>query len=315
MLTNLRPWPLLMLVTFALGCQPPAPAPPKPQDKNAGKGDPARARTLAEAPAKKPQPDKAGAAEEPGSDSQESPVKASTASEKHAAPDKADPAEPDGQPEEPAAKPDETQAAGTKVLLGTPELTAGIPGDGALSLKDIEGWLADTTNHETLQVELPLGLSAGIGQIKGLKQNPLTKAKIELGRQLYFDFRLSADEKVSCASCHDPEQGYASHTRFGVGIRGLLGGRNSPVSYNRILSDKQFWDGRADSLEDQAIGPIANAIEMGNTHDACVECLKGVKGYRVEFEKIFGKLDIQTVGMALASFERAIVTGPAPFDY
>ena len=202
-----------------------------------------------------------------------------------------------------------------RVLLGTPELTAGIPGSGALTLTDIQKWLTNPTVHEILEVELPLGLAAGAGQITGLDKNPLTHAKIELGRQLYFDTRLSADESVSCASCHDPDEGYTRHSRFGIGIRQLAGGRNSPVSYNRILSASQFWDGRADSLEDQAVGPIANAIEMGNTHEACVACLKRVPGYRAQFEKIFGKLDIHTVGMALASFERAIVTGPSPFDY
>jgi len=214
-----------------------------------------------------------------------------------------------------AAQDSQLKKSTNKVLLGSPELTAGIPGRGPVTTAELDKWLADSRNHEVLEVQLPLGLAAGAGQITGLDKNPLTRAKIELGRQLYFDKRLSADESVSCASCHDPAEGYTRHTRFGIGIRQIAGGRNSPVSYNRILSGAQFWDGRADSLEDQAIGPIANAIEMGNTHDACVACLKRVKGYRVQFEKIFGKLDIHSVGMALASFERTIVSGPSPFDY
>ncbi len=210
----------------------------------------------------------------------------------------------------------ETPAApSSKILLGPPELTAGIPGEGPLTVAEIEIWLGDPRNHEPLDFELPLGLSAGASQVQGVDKNPLTRAKIELGRQLYFDPRLSVDATVSCSSCHDPDEGYAKHTQFGVGIRGQMGGRNSPVSYNRILSAAQFWDGRADSLEAQAVGPIANPIEMGNTHDACVECLKGIPGYKLQIEKIFGKLDIQAVGEALASFERAIVTGPSPFDY
>lgn len=204
---------------------------------------------------------------------------------------------------------------GSKVLLGTPELTAGIPGEGTLTKSEILAWLDDPRNHEPLDFDLPLGLAAGRQQVKGVDENPLTRAKIELGRQLYFDPRLSADEKISCATCHSPESGFAAHTQFGVGIKGQQGGRNSPVSYNRILSDAQFWDGRAASLEEQAVGPIQNPIEMGNTHEACVACLKGIEGYRLQFEKIFGELTIQTVGKAIASFERAIVTGPAPFDY
>src|SRR5262249_51179930 len=135
------------------------------------------------------------------------------------------------------------------------------------------------------------------------------------GRQLYFDPRLSSDVKISCASCHDPDEGYAKQTQFGVGICGQQGGRNSPVSYNRILSANQFWDGRADSLADHAIEPIANPIAMGHTHDACVECVKAVPGYKMQTDKIFGRHDIKAVGEALASFERAIVTGPTPFDY
>jgi cytochrome c peroxidase len=204
---------------------------------------------------------------------------------------------------------------GGKVLLGSPELTAGIPGKGPLTLKQIEAWLADDSKHQPLDFELPLGLSAGAGQVKGVDENPLTLAKIELGRQLYFDPRLSADTGISCASCHHPDEGYTRHTRFGVGINKLEGNRNSPISYNRILSDLQFWDGRAASLEEQALGPIANPIEMGSTHDACVECLKGIPGYKLQFEKVFGALTAEAVGQALATFERVIVTGPTPFDY
>lgn len=202
-----------------------------------------------------------------------------------------------------------------KVVLGSPELTAGIPGGGDLEVDEIKKWLADPKNHETLDVELPLGLSAGNRDIQGLKDNPLTRAKIELGRQLYFDTRLSIDQTVSCSSCHDPAEDFAAHTQFGIGVKKQQGGRNSPVSYNRILSTKQFWDGRADSLEDQALGPIANPIEMGHTHEACVSCLKEVEGYRLQFEKIFGALSIENVGKAIASFERAIVSGPSPYDY
>lgn len=214
--------------------------------------------------------------------------------------------------EEPLA---ETEPASSKVLLGSPELTAGIPGDGPLTEEQIAAWLDDSKNHEELEIELPLGLHAGLAQVKGLDENPLTRAKIELGRQLYFDKRLSSDFTISCADCHHPDEGYTRHTQFGIGVGGQTGDRNSPVSYNRILSDAQFWDGRAESLEEQAVGPIANPIEMANDHDACVECLQGIPGYAQQFDKIFGELTIDTVGQAIASFERAIVTGPTPFDY
>lgn len=203
------------------------------------------------------------------------------------------------------------------VQLGQDELTLGIPGVGPLTQEELQDWLADEKNHEVLNVSLPLGLNLGEKQMKGLQENPLTRAKIELGRQLYFDPRLSADSTISCATCHHPDEGFSRHTKFGVGIEGLKGGRNSPVSYNRILSDLQFWDGRAASLEDQAVGPIANPIEMGNTHEACVGRLDEIPGYRLQFQKIFpdGGVTIDNVGKAIAAFERAIVTGPSPYDY
>ena len=194
-------------------------------------------------------------------------------------------------------------------------LTAGIPGEGDLSTDEIRAWLDDAANHVELKVELPMGLRLAAGQEKGLGANPLTRAKIELGRQLYFDTRLSADNTISCATCHHPDTGWTAHTPTGVGIRDQVGGRNSPVAYNRILSDLQFWDGRAESLEAQAVGPIENPIEMGNTHDACVETLRGIEGYRLQFESVFEGVSIDAVGQALAAFERVIVTGPSPFDY
>jgi cytochrome c peroxidase len=206
-------------------------------------------------------------------------------------------------------------AAREKVTLGDPALTAGVPGTGPITVEQIDRWLADPKNFVTLDPVLPLGLSQGEKQITGLEANPLTRAKIELGRQLYFDKRLSADATVSCASCHDPSMGYTAHTQTGVGIRGQKGGRNSPVSFNRILSGKQFWDGRVDSLEAQAVGPIANPIEMGFTHEGVVQRLAGLPVYKKQFDKIFGELTIDRVGQAIAAFERAIVTGPAPYDH
>ncbi len=150
-----------------------------------------------------------------------------------------------------------------------------------------------------------------------MEANPLTRAKIELGRQLYFDPRLSADGTISCASCHDPDQGYTTHTQFGVGIHAQTGNRNAPVSYNRILSGAQFWDGRAESLEAQAAGPIANPLEMGNSHDNVVATMQRIAGYRTQFDQIFpGQgIRIETITQAIAAFERAIVTHPAPYDH
>jgi len=204
-----------------------------------------------------------------------------------------------------------------QVQLGDPRLTSGIPGEGPLTEVQIEAWTTDADNHTPLQFTLPLGLAAGKGAVRGLENNPLTRAKIELGRQLFFDKRLSSDHTISCASCHKPTHGYAAETRFGVGVDGQQGDVNSPVAYNRILSDLQFWDGRASSLEEQAKGPIANPIEMGNTHEKAVATVKGIDGYRRQFDAIYPQqgINIDTLAQSIASFERALVTAPTPYDY
>jgi len=214
-----------------------------------------------------------------------------------------------------AAVLDGSAMAAEVVQLGDPSLTAGVPGAGPITLEQIDTWLADPKNHIELMPELPLGLATGANQITGIDTNPLTRAKIELGRQLYFDTRLSKDSTVSCASCHNPAEGYAAHTQFGVGVNGQEGGRNSPVSYNRILSGPQFWDGRVDSLEAQAVGPIANPIEMGFTHEGVVARLAEIPVYKRQFDAIFGEVTIDRVGQAIATFERSIVTAPSPWDY
>ncbi|MCE3016603.1 MAG: cytochrome-c peroxidase [Pirellula sp.] len=205
--------------------------------------------------------------------------------------------------------------AADAIQLGKAEITKGIPGGSKLSVADIKRFLDEPANHKPLSPVLPDNLKAGSSAVFVPEDNPLTLAKIELGRQLYFDKRLSVDNTVSCADCHSPATGYGANTQFGVGVRGQLGGRNSPVSFNRILSKGQFWDGRAGTLEAQAVGPIANPIEMGNTHASVVKFVTANSGYRMQFEKVFGRApNIDDIGKAIASFERAIVTGPSPYD-
>ena len=206
-------------------------------------------------------------------------------------------------------------SAAEVVKLGSDALTQGIPGKGNLSIEEIKTFLGNPKNHEPLNVQLPDALKAGASALFIPEDNPMTLAKIELGRQLYFDRRLSVDNTVSCADCHHPTTGYGANTRFGVGVRKQEGNRNSPVSFNRILSKAQFWDGRAGTLEDQAVGPIANPIEMGHTHDACIGSLGKIEGYRIQFEKVFGRApNIDDVGRAIATFERALVTEASPYD-
>lgn len=145
--------------------------------------------------------------------------------------------------------------------------------------------------------------------------NPQTDAKIRLGAQLYFDPRLSADNTISCATCHAPQTGWANHGATDTGIRGQVGGRNSGTILDSAWMRVQFWDGRAASLEEQALGPIHNPIEMGETLENVVRKLNVIPGYREQFQTVFGT-DVNEAGIAkaIASFERSVVSGPSPYD-
>jgi cytochrome c peroxidase len=159
-------------------------------------------------------------------------------------------------------------------------------------------------------------IPAGLPPLVWPDGNPYSVEKAELGRYLYFDRRLSADGTVSCASCHDPQRGFTDGAATSTGIRGQKGNRSAPTIFNRAYSLAQFWDGRAGSLEDQAKGPMANPIEMGNSHTAIVATLQAIAGYQPMFAKAFGTpgIDIDRTSMAIACFERTIFSGKAPYD-
>lgn len=161
-------------------------------------------------------------------------------------------------------------------------------------------------------IRVPLGLLP----IQWPADNPYSKEKAELGRLLYFDKRLSADNSVSCASCHHPKFAFADGQAVSTGIKGQKGGRSAPTVFNRAYSLAQFWDGRAATLEDQAKGPMANPIEMGFTHEALVGRLKEAPGYRARFKTVFGTEDftIDHVAKAIATYERTVLSGNSAYD-
>lgn len=141
------------------------------------------------------------------------------------------------------------------------------------------------------------------------------KAKIELGKQLYFDGRLSKNNAISCAFCHLPTAGFADPKQVSIGVGGKRGGRQAPTVYNTAFNPVQFWDGRAGSLEEQAIGPIENPVEMAETHDNVVAKLSKIKGYREQFRNVFGtEVNLQGIANAIAAFERTILSTNSPFD-
>jgi cytochrome c peroxidase len=161
----------------------------------------------------------------------------------------------------------------------------------------------------------PLKLPLGLKPVPVPADNPLTPEKVELGKQLYFDPRLSCDDTVSCASCHDPKKGWSNGTPFATGVRSQVGGRSAPTIINAAYSELQFWDGRALRLEGQALGPIQNPIEMDHKLDDCVAKLNKIPGYKQQFQKVFGTdVTSENISKAIASFERTVLSGNAPYD-
>ncbi len=146
--------------------------------------------------------------------------------------------------------------------------------------------------------------------------NPQSSLKILLGKQLYFDTRLSKNDTISCQTCHNPFMGWSDIGPTSTGIHGQKGPRRAPPVSNAAYSPLQFWDGRAASLEEQAQGPMQNPLEMGNTLDNVVKTLNDIPGYVKEFREVFGTtpITINQVSEAIASFERTVVTTDSPFD-
>lgn len=149
--------------------------------------------------------------------------------------------------------------------------------------------------------------------------NPQTPEKIELGRMLYFEPRLSKSGVISCATCHNPAMGYADRLPVAVGHNGLKGPRNSPTVLNSAFLGAQFWDGRAADLEEQALGPIQADVEMAMPLEDAVAALKGIEEYRNRFAAIWKKqkdpITPENIGKAIAAFERTLNTPDSPFDH
>ncbi len=149
--------------------------------------------------------------------------------------------------------------------------------------------------------------------------NPTTKPRLELGKMLFFDPRLSKDGTVSCNSCHNVMFHGGDGRPVGVGVHGQRGGRGSPTVWNSAFQTVQFWDGRAASLEEQAMGPLVNDVEMGmGSHEHVVERLGKIPGYVSAFKLAFPKdkvpVTIENVAKAIAVYERTLITPNSPFD-
>ena len=146
----------------------------------------------------------------------------------------------------------------------------------------------------------------------------ITPERVALGKQLFFDTRLSEDKTISCASCHDLTKGGADGLAVAIGINGKKNPHhlNSPTVYNSALFRRQFWDGRSPDLEDQAMGPMLAHFEMGMTPELAEKRIKAVPAYVKAFKKAYGddvKITFKKIASTIAIFERTLVT-PSRFD-
>ena len=145
---------------------------------------------------------------------------------------------------------------------------------------------------------------------------PHSELEIELGKVLFFDTRLSVNHAQSCASCHNPDLGFSDGMANGIGTMGGTLGRNTPHLYNLAWASAMFWDGRMETLEEQALGPIEAAGEMNMPLNQLLPRLKKVPYYQDTFKKVYGQQGIskETLGRAIAAFERSIISNNSPFD-
>ena len=147
--------------------------------------------------------------------------------------------------------------------------------------------------------------------------NPISNEKILLGKELYFDKRLSSDGTVSCATCHDPAAAFTSKEALAIGINGQKGTRNAPTLLNSVFSESYFWDGRVRTLEEQVKQPLLNPAEMGVKDEAAlIKRLNSIDEYRLRFRRIFPRtgITLETVAKAIAAYERTLLSNDAPFD-
>jgi cytochrome c peroxidase len=169
----------------------------------------------------------------------------------------------------------------------------------------------DTLPEKLTLDKVPLGLE----KRPESKDNPLTISRVALGRRLFFDPILSHDKTVACATCHRPDHGFSSPEARPTGIGGKEAARRAPTLFNRAYGAVFFWDGRSKSLEEQALEPIANPVEMGSSVEEAVRRLKADEKYKEQFAGAFDDgVTAANLGKALASFERVLLRGDSSID-
>ncbi|WP_337084707.1 cytochrome-c peroxidase [Elizabethkingia anophelis] len=146
--------------------------------------------------------------------------------------------------------------------------------------------------------------------------NPYSEDKMELGKTLFFDPRLSKSGQIACASCHNPELSWADGNRVSFGHDRQNGIRNAPTLLNIGFAKTFFWDGRSSTLEEQVKSPIENPVEMNLHMSLATKKIRKIKGYKPYFEKAFGTTEIteDRIAKAIATFERSLISPPSRFD-
>jgi cytochrome c peroxidase len=175
---------------------------------------------------------------------------------------------------------------------------------------------APPANDKPIGAVVTIKAPLGLPPVPIPADNPPTAETIALGRKLFYDPRLSKNNSVSCASCHNPYMAFADNRAVSLGAGGLTGRRNAPTLLNAAYGTTQFWDGRASSLETQSAFPMVDPLEMNQAHDVSVSKIRKDPGYKAEFALAFGPGTITLVQIekALASFERTLLSGNSPFD-
>ncbi|HKV38355.1 MAG TPA: cytochrome c peroxidase [Blastocatellia bacterium] len=165
-------------------------------------------------------------------------------------------------------------------------------------------------------ITLPLGVPSDAWNYFIPNDNPMTEAKVALGRDLFSDKQLSADGTISCSTCHDPRFAFTDGKPVAEGIHGRKGRRSAPTLLNAMFNSGQFWDGRVETLEEQVKQPLINPDEMGNdSHQQVVARLEASPHYAAAFQTVFGgDVTMDRIGKAIAAFERTLVSGNSPFD-
>jgi cytochrome c peroxidase len=186
------------------------------------------------------------------------------------------------------------------------------------SLRCRQGWIAGCIILLALcwvVAAEPMSLPKPLPPVVHPAGKPATPETIALGKELFFDPRLSRTDKVSCASCHDPAKGFSNGERFAAGVDGKQGSRSVPSLVNVAYNRAHFWDGRAATLEEQALVPIQSPTEMDMPLDGLVKKLNALAGYRRQFQAVFGgEATPERIAQAIAAYERTIISNDTPFD-